>query len=232
MAGMFTRILKKYSSPRKKAQPSSPYHNANGKSAAVSPGMFCGSSNFSQLSISIVLADNGWIIILWWSVPLIISHLLADELSSSVWLFCLSVQILIPSQTSQWWKWCQRMRYQRLTIRLLNSLPSEYKTCRWQNAVDTPTHTKQHLVCFFLSKQCKAQSNTHITDNRQVCECSGANLSLSLCCSVVNWIKQIVPQPILLPPGSVPIEPSTKSSRSSLDKSTNTHDRIFCPNAQ
>ncbi|XP_070763169.1 cyclic nucleotide-gated channel beta-1-like [Enoplosus armatus] len=35
---------------------------------------------------------------------------------------------------------------------------------------------------------------------------------------VVNWIKQMVPQPVILPPGAVPIEPSNKSSRSSLDK--------------
>uniref|UniRef100_UPI0037E73D31 cyclic nucleotide-gated channel beta-1-like n=1 Tax=Semicossyphus pulcher TaxID=241346 RepID=UPI0037E73D31 len=36
--------------------------------------------------------------------------------------------------------------------------------------------------------------------------------------NVVNWIKQIVPQPAMLPPGAVPIEPSNKSTRSSLDK--------------
>ncbi|XP_076589628.1 uncharacterized protein LOC143322365 isoform X2 [Chaetodon auriga] len=36
--------------------------------------------------------------------------------------------------------------------------------------------------------------------------------------NMVNWIKQMVPQPVILPPGAVPIEPSTKSSRSSLDK--------------
>ncbi|XP_034733932.1 cyclic nucleotide-gated cation channel beta-3-like [Etheostoma cragini] len=36
--------------------------------------------------------------------------------------------------------------------------------------------------------------------------------------NVVNWIKHIVPQPVMLPPGAVPIEPSSKSSRSSLDK--------------
>ncbi|KAF3854486.1 hypothetical protein F7725_022541 [Dissostichus mawsoni] len=36
--------------------------------------------------------------------------------------------------------------------------------------------------------------------------------------NVVNWIKQMVPQPLVLPPGAVPLEPSTKSSRSSLDK--------------
>ncbi|XP_068594985.1 cyclic nucleotide-gated channel beta-3-like [Brachionichthys hirsutus] len=35
---------------------------------------------------------------------------------------------------------------------------------------------------------------------------------------VVKWIKQIVPQPVLLPPGAVIIEPSAKSSHSSLDK--------------
>ncbi|XP_022605580.1 cyclic nucleotide-gated cation channel beta-1-like [Seriola dumerili] len=36
--------------------------------------------------------------------------------------------------------------------------------------------------------------------------------------NMVNWIKQIIPQPVILPPGAVPIEPSAKSSRSSLDK--------------
>ncbi|KAM9854306.1 uncharacterized protein ACBR49_002909 [Aulostomus maculatus] len=36
--------------------------------------------------------------------------------------------------------------------------------------------------------------------------------------NMVNWIKQIIPQPAMLPPGAVPIEPSKKSSRSSLDK--------------
>ncbi|XP_056908273.1 cyclic nucleotide-gated cation channel beta-3-like [Takifugu flavidus] len=36
---------------------------------------------------------------------------------------------------------------------------------------------------------------------------------------VVNWIKQMVPQPVLLPPGAVITEPSNKTSaRSSLDK--------------
>ncbi|KAK2841943.1 hypothetical protein Q5P01_012143 [Channa striata] len=35
---------------------------------------------------------------------------------------------------------------------------------------------------------------------------------------MVNWIKQIIPQPVTLPPGAVPAEPSSKSSRSSLDK--------------
>ncbi|KAM8750816.1 uncharacterized protein AB9X84_012591 [Acanthopagrus schlegelii] len=34
--------------------------------------------------------------------------------------------------------------------------------------------------------------------------------------NVANWLKQMVPQPVT--PGSVPIEPSPKSSRSSLDK--------------
>ncbi|XP_005734784.1 cyclic nucleotide-gated cation channel beta-1 isoform X2 [Pundamilia nyererei] len=36
--------------------------------------------------------------------------------------------------------------------------------------------------------------------------------------NVVTWIKQIVPQPVILPPGAVPVEPSTKSSCTSLDK--------------
>ncbi|XP_044212762.1 LOW QUALITY PROTEIN: cyclic nucleotide-gated cation channel beta-1-like [Thunnus albacares] len=36
--------------------------------------------------------------------------------------------------------------------------------------------------------------------------------------NVVNWIKQIIPQPVILPPGAVPMEQQTKSSRSSLDK--------------
>ncbi|XP_063336256.1 cyclic nucleotide-gated cation channel beta-1-like isoform X5 [Pelmatolapia mariae] len=36
--------------------------------------------------------------------------------------------------------------------------------------------------------------------------------------NVVTWIKQIVPQPVILPPGAVPVEPSTKSSHTSLDK--------------
>ncbi|XP_023811822.1 cyclic nucleotide-gated cation channel beta-1-like isoform X1 [Oryzias latipes] len=35
---------------------------------------------------------------------------------------------------------------------------------------------------------------------------------------VVNWIKQIIPQPVILPPGAVPSEPPAKVSRSSLDK--------------
>ncbi|XP_056272940.1 uncharacterized protein LOC130195438 [Pseudoliparis swirei] len=35
---------------------------------------------------------------------------------------------------------------------------------------------------------------------------------------VVNWIKPIIPQSIILPPGVVPSEPPTKASRSSLDK--------------
>ncbi|RVE72346.1 hypothetical protein OJAV_G00061010 [Oryzias javanicus] len=35
---------------------------------------------------------------------------------------------------------------------------------------------------------------------------------------VVNWIKQIIPQPVILPPGAVPSEPPPKASRSSLDK--------------
>lgn len=39
-----------------------------------------------------------------------------------------------------------------------------------------------------------------------------------LLCSMVNWIKQMVPQPVILPPGAVPIERPKKSSRSSLDK--------------
>ncbi|XP_026166987.1 cyclic nucleotide-gated cation channel beta-1 [Mastacembelus armatus] len=36
--------------------------------------------------------------------------------------------------------------------------------------------------------------------------------------NVVNWIKQMIPQPAVVPPGAVPTEPSSKSSRSSLDK--------------
>ncbi|XP_059190851.1 cyclic nucleotide-gated cation channel beta-1-like [Centropristis striata] len=36
--------------------------------------------------------------------------------------------------------------------------------------------------------------------------------------NVVNWIRQMVPQPAMLPPGAVPLEPSNKSSRSSLEK--------------
>ncbi|KAK5609878.1 hypothetical protein CRENBAI_013523 [Crenichthys baileyi] len=35
---------------------------------------------------------------------------------------------------------------------------------------------------------------------------------------VVNWIKQIIPQPVILPSGGVPTEPPPKASRSSLDK--------------
>ncbi|XP_077453489.1 cyclic nucleotide-gated channel beta-1 isoform X1 [Stigmatopora argus] len=39
--------------------------------------------------------------------------------------------------------------------------------------------------------------------------------------SVVTWLKQQIPQPILIPAGSVPLEPKPKKSpRSSLDKST------------
>lgn len=44
------------------------------------------------------------------------------------------------------------------------------------------------------------------------------------CCSVVNWLKQMVPQPVT--PGSIPTEPSSKSSRSSLDKSTNKYTKL------
>ncbi|KAM8893166.1 cyclic nucleotide-gated channel beta-1 isoform 2-T3 [Spinachia spinachia] len=36
--------------------------------------------------------------------------------------------------------------------------------------------------------------------------------------NVVTWIKRMVPQPILLPPGAVPLEPSSKASHSSHDK--------------
>jgi len=36
--------------------------------------------------------------------------------------------------------------------------------------------------------------------------------------NMVNWIKQIIPQPVILPPGSVPMEQQTRSTRSSLDK--------------
>lgn len=39
-----------------------------------------------------------------------------------------------------------------------------------------------------------------------------------LSCRVVNWIKQIVPQPVILPSGGVPVEAPPKVSRSSLDK--------------
>ncbi|MEQ2205048.1 hypothetical protein XENOCAPTIV_023888, partial [Xenoophorus captivus] len=35
---------------------------------------------------------------------------------------------------------------------------------------------------------------------------------------VVNWIKQIIPQPVILPSGGIPTEPPPKASRSSLDK--------------
>ncbi|KAM4554434.1 LOW QUALITY PROTEIN: uncharacterized protein V3H82_018656 [Fundulus diaphanus] len=35
---------------------------------------------------------------------------------------------------------------------------------------------------------------------------------------VVNWIKQIIPQPVIHPPGGVPTEPPAKASHSSLDK--------------
>ncbi|XP_035983077.1 LOW QUALITY PROTEIN: uncharacterized protein LOC105931378 [Fundulus heteroclitus] len=35
---------------------------------------------------------------------------------------------------------------------------------------------------------------------------------------VVNWIKQIIPQPVIPPPGGVPTEPPAKASHSSLDK--------------
>ncbi|XP_056138382.1 uncharacterized protein LOC130114538 [Lampris incognitus] len=35
---------------------------------------------------------------------------------------------------------------------------------------------------------------------------------------VVDWLKQAIPQPVMLPPGAVPIEPSPRSNRSSLDK--------------
>lgn len=45
------------------------------------------------------------------------------------------------------------------------------------------------------------------------------------CSSVVSWIKQMVPQPVILPPGAVPIERPKKSSRSSLDKGL--HQYIF-----
>ncbi|XP_068459338.1 cyclic nucleotide-gated channel beta-3-like [Clinocottus analis] len=36
--------------------------------------------------------------------------------------------------------------------------------------------------------------------------------------NVVNWIKRMVPQSVMLPPGAVPCDASTKPSRSSLDK--------------
>ncbi|XP_008295762.1 cyclic nucleotide-gated cation channel beta-1 [Stegastes partitus] len=36
--------------------------------------------------------------------------------------------------------------------------------------------------------------------------------------NVVTWIKQMIPQPVVLPPGAVPAETPNQSSRSSLDK--------------
>lgn len=42
--------------------------------------------------------------------------------------------------------------------------------------------------------------------------------------SVVNWIRQMVPQPAIVPPGATIVEPAKKTStRSSLDKSSKTH---------
>ncbi|XP_075326979.1 uncharacterized protein LOC142384565 [Odontesthes bonariensis] len=38
--------------------------------------------------------------------------------------------------------------------------------------------------------------------------------------NVVNWIKHIIPQPVVLPPGVVPIEPQPRATYSSLEKST------------
>nr|XP_046249987.1 cyclic nucleotide-gated cation channel beta-1-like [Scatophagus argus] len=38
--------------------------------------------------------------------------------------------------------------------------------------------------------------------------------------NMVSWIKQMVPQPVMLPPGAALAESSTKSSRSSLDKTS------------
>ncbi|XP_074533486.1 LOW QUALITY PROTEIN: uncharacterized protein LOC141796339 [Halichoeres trimaculatus] len=49
-------------------------------------------------------------------------------------------------------------------------------------------------------------------------EGEGEDMTAKFPPNVVNWIKQMVPQPVMLPPGAVPIEPSNKSTRSSLDK--------------
>ncbi|XP_040024532.2 uncharacterized protein LOC120812510 isoform X1 [Gasterosteus aculeatus] len=47
--------------------------------------------------------------------------------------------------------------------------------------------------------------------------------------NVVTWINRMVPQPILLSPGAVPIEPSSRASHSSLDKSTYTLWQFLSP---
>lgn len=71
------------------------------------------------------------------------------------------------------------------------------------------------------AQRCRAGSETgpSQTDTRQ--QMCTNRLSLL---SVVNWIKQMVPQPVLVPPGAIIIEPAKKTStRSSLDKSTKAH---------
>lgn len=99
---------------------------------------------------------------------------------------------MTPCLTSRWWRWCQRMRRQRSTIRAVNFPPSRYPAVAarmWNARTDVRTHVN------------------HLSVHR-----------------VVNWIKQMVPQPILVPPGAVVIESTNKpATRSSLDKSTKTH---------
>lgn len=120
------------------------------------------------------------------------------ESVQAFWLTRPSVQTTTPCPTSRWWRWCRRMRHQRSRVWAVSSHLSQYQPC-------TNLHS--------------GLGNVHLSPDIHQHMHVGC-LSLH---SVVNWLKQKVPQPVLVPPGAVIIEPSNKNStRFSLDKGAKT----------
>ncbi|XP_071403648.1 cyclic nucleotide-gated channel beta-3-like [Centroberyx affinis] len=80
---------------------------------------------------------------------------------------------------------------------------------------------EEHTEVYEVEKMPDYDPLPHIPVVEMVSEDEGSdveNLTPHFPPKMVNWLKQAIPQPVMLPPGAVPLEPSVRSNRSSLDK--------------
>lgn len=124
------------------------------------------------------------------------------------WRFISSpVQNSTLFHTSPWWRWFQRTRRWKRRVWPLSLRPGE----GW-----TPSQPLHLIIYLFLAWSEFKSCRVHVLLNSFTLLHLWASLLPPR--RVKNWIKQIIPQP-MMPPGTIPSEPPSKASRSSIDKS-------------
>ncbi|XP_037539315.1 cyclic nucleotide-gated cation channel beta-3 [Nematolebias whitei] len=105
-----------------------------------------------------------------------------------------------------------------VTQGLTKVLPQPDEKYRDNN--DTKNTAEEHTEVYEVAAMPEYDPLPHIPVVEVVSEDEGLeeeSLTSQFTPRMKNWIKQIIPQPVL-PPGAVPTEPAPKSSRSSIDK--------------